>query len=32
MYAKHGWREAGIVPCTFNGLTGVQLVCLEKKI
>lgn len=32
MYAKHGWREAGIVPCTFNGLPGVQLVCLEKKI
>lgn len=32
MYAKHGWREAGIVPCTFNGLPGVQLVCLEKKL
>lgn len=32
MYAKHGWREAGIVPCTFNGLPGVQMVCLEKKI
>ncbi len=32
MYAKHGWREAGIVPCTFNGLPGVHLVCLEKKI
>lgn len=32
MYAKHGWREAGIVPCTFNGLPGIQLVCLEKKI
>jgi len=32
MYAKHGWREAGIVPCTFNGLPGVKLVGLEKKI
>ncbi len=32
MYAKHGWREAGIVPCTFNVLPGVHLVCLEKKI
>ena len=32
MYAKHGWREAGIVPCTFNGLPGVRMVCLEKKI
>ena len=32
MYAKRGWRESGIVPCTFNGLPGVQLVCLEKKI
>lgn len=32
MYAKHGWREAGIVPCTFNGLPGVHLVCLEKEI
>ena len=32
MSAQHGWREAGIVPCTFNGLPGVQLVCLEKKI
>ena len=32
MYAKHGWREAGIVPCTFNGLPGVKLVGLEKRI
>lgn len=32
MYAKHGWREADIVPCDFNGLPGIQLVCLEKKI
>lgn len=32
MYAKHGWREADIVPCDFNGLPGIQLVCLEKMI
>lgn len=32
MYAKHGWREADIVPCDFNGIPGIHLVCLEKKI
>ncbi len=32
MYAAFGWREAGIVPCSFNGLPGVQLVCLEKPL
>lgn len=31
-YQKHGYREAGIVPCVFNGLSGVQLVCLEKQV
>ena len=31
-YQKLGFREAGIVPCTFNGIPDVQLVCLEKKI
>lgn len=30
--AALGWREAGIVPCSFNGLPGVQLVCLEKPL
>lgn len=30
MYAKLGYREAGIVPCTFNGIEGVGLVLLEK--
>lgn len=25
-------REAGIVPCTFNGIPGVGLVCLEKRL
>lgn len=32
MYAKLGYTEAGIVPCAFNGIPDVQLVCLEKKI
>lgn len=32
LYAKLGYREIGIVPCVFNGIPGVQLVCLEKKI
>lgn len=30
LYARLGYREAGIVPCTFNGIPGVNLVCLEK--
>lgn len=32
MYKKLGYREAGIVPCVFNGIEGVQLVLLEKKL
>lgn len=32
MYAKHGYLESGIVPCEFNGIPGVPLVCLEKWI
>lgn len=32
MYARRGYREAGLVPCTFNGLEGIELICLEKKI
>ncbi len=32
LYKKLGYREAGIVPCNFNGIEGVQLVCLEKKV
>ncbi|NJP41329.1 GNAT family N-acetyltransferase [Oscillospiraceae bacterium HV4-5-C5C] len=31
-YARQGYREAGIVPCTFNGIEGVSLVCIEKKL
>ncbi len=32
MYRKLGFSEPGIVPCCFNGIAGVQLVCLEKLI
>jgi len=32
LYKKLGYEEIGIVPCCFNGIEGVQLVCLEKKI
>lgn len=31
MYAKLGFSERGVIPCVFNGIEGVQLVCLEKK-
>ena len=30
LYAYLGYREAGVAPCTFNGIDGVALVCLEK--
>lgn len=30
MYAKLGYEEIDIVPTTFNGIEGVNLVCLEK--
>lgn len=32
LYRKLGYAEVSIVPCTFNGLPGVELVCLEKKL
>lgn len=32
LYARLGFREAAIVPCTFNGIAGVSLVCLEKRM
>ena len=32
LYARLGYWEAGIVPCSFNGIPGVQLVCLEKML
>lgn len=32
LYGHLGYREAAIVPCVFNGIPGVGLVCLEKKL
>ena len=32
MYRHLGYREAGITPCVFNGIEGVELVCLEKNL
>ncbi len=31
-YKKLGFKEAGIVPCEFNGIPGVNLVLLEKQV
>ncbi len=32
LYARLGYCEVGIVPCIFNGIEGVELVLLEKKL
>ena len=32
LYRNLGYREVSIVPCAFNGIPGVQLVCLEKTL
>ena len=32
MYRKMGYREIGVVPTTFNGIPGVDLVLLEKNL
>lgn len=32
LYQKLGYEEIGIVDCEFNGIPGVQLVCLEKYL
>ncbi len=32
LYARLGYREAGIVPCVFNGIPDVNLVLFEKRI
>ncbi len=32
LYQHLGYEEAGIVSCVFNGIPGVQLVCLEKAL
>lgn len=31
-YNKLGYTEVGVVLCTFNGIPGVRLVCLEKRL
>ena len=32
MYKRHGYLESGIVPTVFNGIPGVMLVCMEKRV
>lgn len=32
LYSRLGYREAAIIPCVFNGIPGVNLVCLEKSL
>ena len=32
LYARLGYAEAGIVPCVFNGIPNVNLLCLEKNL
>ena len=32
LYAKLGYTEVGIVPCVFNGIPDVMLVCMEKLL
>lgn len=32
MYRRHGYIESGIIPCSFNGIEGVNLVCMEKSL
>ena len=32
MYAKLGYVESGVIPCEFNGIPGVNLVCMEKPV
>ena len=31
-YARLGYIESGVIPCEFNGIPGVRLVCLEKTV
>lgn len=32
LYSRLGYTEADIVPCDFNGIRGISLVCLEKTL
>ena len=31
-YGKLGYKEVAVLPCVFNGIEGVRLVMLEKKL
>lgn len=32
LYKRLGYRESGVIPCRFNGIPDVNLVCLEKLL
>ena len=32
LYRRLGYQEVSVVPCQFNGIPGVNLVCLEKTL
>ena len=32
LYKRLGYKEVSVVPCVFNGIEGVNLVCLEKHL
>lgn len=32
LYKNCGYKEIGITPCAFNGIPGINLVCIEKKL
>ncbi|MBQ7562637.1 MAG: GNAT family N-acetyltransferase [Lachnospiraceae bacterium] len=32
MYEKLGYHEVGVVPCNFNGIPNIGLVCIEKRL
>ena len=32
MYRKLGYRSVGVVPCDFNGIPGIRLMLLEKRL
>lgn len=32
LYEKLGYRETCVVPCEFNGIPNVQLVCMDKRV
>ena len=32
LYKKLGYKEVGVVPCDFNGIKNIGLVCLEKYL